>query len=166
MDINVIDNFLNDNDLKNIKDNLLEAPLRYQKNVSGNNDSNRYWDYYFIHLIYWNNKPLSNVFDNVYNIFMPKFEKYGEVKSLIRIKLNFYPYNDTLKEHPVHVDANYSHYGAVFSLNTCDGFTRLQDGTKVDSIENRMLFFDPSLPHNSSNTTNDYGRANINFNFL
>ena len=162
----VIDNFLNDDDLNDIKDNLFKSPLYYQKTVAGMNDSDSYWDYYFSDVLYIHHKPRSDVFDNVYNMFIPKFQKYGTFKSLLRIKLNFYPHTETLKEHGQHVDYDFSCYGAIFSLNTCDGFTRLHDGTKVDSIENRMLFFDPSLPHNSSNTTSDYGRSNINFNFL
>ena len=99
-------------------------------------------------------------------MFIPKFQKYGSVKSLLRIKLNFYPHTETLKEHGQHVDYDFSCYGAIFSLNTCDGFTRLNDGTKIDSVENRILFFDPSLKHNSTTTTNSSGRWNINFNFL
>ena len=166
MDFMVIDNFLNDDDLNIVKDDLFKAPLYLQNRVSGENDSNSYWDYYFSHSIYMNNKPQSTVFDNIYNIFIPKFEKYGSIKSLLRIKLNIYPYTETLKEHAQHIDYEFSSYGAVFSLNTCDGFTRLHDGTKIDSVENRILFFDPSLKHNSTTTTNSSARWNINFNFL
>jgi hypothetical protein len=162
----VIDNFLNDDDLNNVKDNLFDAPLYFQPTVAGMNDSNRYWDYYFSYSIYKNNKPQSKIFNNIYNIFIPKFQKYGTIKSLLRIKLNFYPYTETLKEHGQHVDYDFPCYGAVFSLNTCDGFTRLDDGTKIDSVENRILFFDPSLKHNSTTTTNSSARWNINFNFL
>ena len=51
----VIDNFLNDDDLNEVKDNIFQAPLYYQPTVSGMNDSNSYWDYYFYHSIYNNN---------------------------------------------------------------------------------------------------------------
>ena len=166
MDFMVIDNFLNDDDLNIVKDDLFKAPLYLQNRVSGENDSNSYWDYYFSYGLYIHNKPRSKVFDNVYDMFIPKFQKYGSVKSLLRIKLNFYPHTETLKEHGPHVDYDFSCYGAIFSLNTCDGFTRLNDGTKIDSVENRLLVFDPSLKHNSTTTTNSSGRWNINFNFL
>ena len=162
----VIDNFLNDDDLNDIKDNLFKSPLYYQKTVAGMNDSDSYWDFYFSDVLYIHHKPRSDVFDNVYNMFIPKFQKYGTFKSLLRIKLNFYPHTETLKEHGPHVDYDFSCYGAIFSLNTCDGFTRLNDGTKIDSVENRLLVFDPSLKHNSTTTTNSSGRWNINFNFL
>ena len=83
----------------------------------------------------------------------------------MRALVKFYPYTETVHEHSPHVDYPFSNYGAVFSLNTCDGFTRLSDGTKVESVENRMVFFDSSKPHNSSTTSNASGRFNINLNF-
>ena len=52
----------------------------------------------------------------------------------MRIKINFYPYTDTVKEHQPHFDYDFDHYGAIFSLNTCNGFTRLKDGSKFDSF--------------------------------
>jgi len=168
--IEVVDNYLNIDELNTLKDNLISDnfPLYYSNNVTGTykQTGDDYWNYYFFHTFYEDNKPQSNLFDNIYNIFIPKFEQKGKIKSLLRIKLNYYPHTETLREHGQHVDDRFSHHGAVFSLNTCDGFTRLYDGTKVNSIENRILFFDPSIEHNSSTTTNSSGRWNINFNFI
>ena len=172
METKIIDNFLNQEELDTVKSNLVSTdfPLYCIGDVSGVEESlnmrKENWNFYLSHLFFNGDDIKSNYYRDVYKMFIPKIKEIYPFKALMRIKLNFYPYNDTLREHPVHVDTHYSHYGALFSLNTCDGFTRLHDGTKVDSIENRMLFFDPSLPHNSSNTTNDYGRSNINFNFV
>tara|TARA_Y100001963_G_scaffold14638_1_gene18297 strand:+ start:903 stop:1415 length:513 start_codon:yes stop_codon:yes gene_type:complete len=170
MNIKVIDNFLNQDEFNIIKNDLIDNksfPLYFGSDVSGISKTNHnYWNYYFSHVFYENDRPISNHIDSIYRIFIPKFKKIYPFKSLLRIKLNFYPYTENLKEHEQHYDSPFSHYGAVFSLNTCDGFTRLYDGTKIDSVENRILFFDPSLKHNSSTTTNSKGRWNINFNFL
>ena len=87
-------------------------------------------------------------------------------RSLLRVKVNFYPYSEKLIEHAPHTDYDFSHTGAVLSLNTCDGFTRLSDNSIVDSVENRIVFFDASTTHNSTTTTTSIGRYNINFNFL
>ena len=84
---------------------------------------------------------------------------------LIRSKINFYPYTNIVYEHGPHKDYDFFNYGAVLSLNTCNGFTRLEDGTKIDSVANRMLFFDASKLHNSSTTSDAPGRFNINLNF-
>ena len=171
-DFNVIDNFLSNDELNKIKNNSIHDesfPLYYTSQVSGHKveGNDDYWNYYFSHVFYDNDEIKSHCYiDSIYKIFIPKFKKIYPFKSLLRIKLNFYPYTEKLKEHEQHYDSSFSHYGAVFSLNTCDGFTRLEDGTKIDSIENRILFFDASLEHNSSTTTNSSGRWNINFNFL
>tara|TARA_R100000030_G_scaffold24845_1_gene18018 strand:- start:438 stop:782 length:345 start_codon:yes stop_codon:yes gene_type:complete len=93
------------------------------------------------------------------------FSKKIDVKKLLRIKANFYPHTETVKEHSSHVDYDFSHAGAVYSLNTCDGYTRIGEEI-VESIENRMVFFDASELHNSTTTSNAKGRFNINFNFL
>ena len=40
------------------------------------------------------------------------------------------------------------------------------DKTKIDSVENRILFFDPSIPHDSENCTDQKVRVNININYF
>ena len=119
------------------------------------------WNWYAVHPIY-DTLPKSPYFDNILDIFKDTWE----LKSLMRIKVNFYPYTSEVKEHASHQDYNFSHHGAVFSLNTCDGFTRMSNGDKVDSVANRIVFFDPSEYHNSSTTSNAKGRYNINFNYF
>ena len=89
-----------------------------------------------------------------------------DFRTLIRLKANFYPQTTEMVEHARHVDFDFSHHGAILSFNTCDGFTRLEDGTKVESVRNRLLIFDGSTMHNSSTTTDAKGRFNININYL
>ena len=102
--------------------------------------------------------PQSHVFVDILNQL--------EVKSLIRIKANLYPSTDNIEYQSEHIDYDYSHKGAIFYLNTNDGFTTLEDGTKIESVENRILLFDPSKPHNSTTCTNDKCRVNVNFNYF
>ena len=180
MDTKIIDNFLNSDELDKVRNSIIkDIPLYYTGGVVGiektnhhmgnigrSNDNVHLWNYYFSHLFFTNDDIKSNYYPDLYKIFIPKIEEIYHYKALMRMKLNFYPHTETLREHDQHCDTKYSHYGAIFSINTCNGFTRLHDGTKVDSIENRMLFFDPSLPHNSTTTTNAHARININFNFL
>ena len=40
------------------------------------------------------------------------------------------------------------------------------DGKKINSVENRMIFFDPNKEHASTNTTDENKRVNINFNYF
>ena len=77
-----------------------------------------------------------------------------------------YPNLETLYEHNEHIDFEYSHNAAIFSLNTCNGYTKLNDGTKINSVANRMLLFDASKPHCSTNTSDQTARFNININYF
>lgn len=117
-------------------------------------------DSYFCSAIY-GDQPLSEH----YSLFGP-FWEILEIKSLMRIKMNLYPRTESLVEHEKHSDFPFTHKGAVLSLNTCDGYTILEDGTKIESVANRILFFDPSKLHGSTNCTNDKARFNINFNYF
>ena len=48
----------------------------------------------------------------------------------------------------MHIAYNFRQKGVLFCVKiTCDGGTILEDGTKVDSLENSAKFFDPSKLH-------------------
>ncbi len=117
--------------------------------------------FYMTHMLYTDNVPMSPL----YNHLIPLLKKL-EIKCLIRIKANLYPNRETLHEHPMHSDMDFSHSGVILSLNTCDGYTKLKDGTKIDSIANRVLLFDPCEEHCSTTTTNVSARINININYI
>ena len=88
-----------------------------------------------------------------------------EVRSLMRIKLNLYTRTESLCHHPDHCDTSFSHKGGLFSLNTCDGFTVI-NGEEIPSVANRMILFDPYIPHHSTNCTNSAYRMNVNINYF
>ena len=117
--------------------------------------------FYMTHMIYEDNKPTSKFYDAMF----PLLDKL-EVNCLLRIKANLYPRTETVHEHRKHSDKDYPHSGAILYLNTCDGYTKLHDGTKVDSVANRVLLFDPSEEHCSTTTSNEPARFNININYI
>jgi hypothetical protein len=117
--------------------------------------------FYMTHTFYEYFKPTSNFYENI----IPILAKL-KVNGLIRVKGNFYPNTETLHEHQMHDDYDYSHSGAILSLNTCDGYTKLKDGTKIDSVANRILLFDSSEEHCSTTTTNVPARINLNINYM
>jgi len=59
----------------------------------------------------------------------------------------------------------FPHRGAIFYLNTNNGLT-VVNNQEVESIENRLLLFDPTVPHHSTTCTDDKCRVNVNFNFF
>jgi len=117
--------------------------------------------FYMVHLFYNNNAPNSEHYESLF----PLLEKL-KTKCMIRIKANLFPNTEILHEHPMHIDYPYSHSGAILSLNTCDGYTKLEDGTKINSVANRILLFDAGKRHCSTTTTNISARINININYM
>ena len=114
---------------------------------------------YFTHLIY-NLKPKSSH----YSFIKDKLLSHLNVTNLIRVKVNCYPRTENVIEHTKHYDYKFSHKGLILSLNTCDGFTVLEN-SKIESVENKALFFDPTKLHCSTTCSNAKARFNININY-
>jgi len=169
-----LNNFLSEEEFKRLIDIYPKVPLNFNGWVASSDDPlNEEWNWYATHTFYndrgffgKDDVKCSEYFQEVYDMFLPHFEEIGIDGNMSRMKLNCYPRTEVMREHKTHNDYDNSHQAAVFSLNTCDGFTRLPDGSKGNSIANRIIFFDGSQYHNSSTTTNSYARYNINFNFL
>ena len=89
-----------------------------------------------------------------------------EYRSLIRLKANLYPQTNVLRIHGKHQDFSYKHTAAILYINSNDGYTEFEDGRCIESIENRLLVFDGSLMHNSTNCTNRKARINLSLNYF
>ena len=124
--------------------------------------------FYMSHLVYEKEKYVKvNPNDQtIIDLLLEKLAPEEGNLQLIRIKINFYPNTTELHEHDYHRDFEYSHMGAILSLNTCDGYTKIREtDTKYHSWANTLLSFNPSEDHCSTTTTNAVGRFNININY-
>lgn len=158
--IKIIDNLLDEKDIKTIED-CLTGDLNFAWYLVNHVAKAEINDgYYFIHEFYKHNQIKSNYFP----ILEPVL-KILEPKALIRIKANLYPGSPTLVEHGQHVDYVFKHNAFILYINTNNGFTRFGEN-KIDSIRNRGLSFDGSKEHNSTNCTDQNYRININFSYF
>ena len=124
--------------------------------------------FYMSHLVYEKEKYVKvNLNDQaIIDLLLEKLAPEEGNLQLIRMKINFYPNTTELHEHDYHRDYEYSHMGAILSLNTCDGYTKIREtDTKYHSWANTLLSFNPSEDHCSTTTTNAIGRFNININY-
>ena len=163
MDIKYIveDIFLDQIDFKNLKNLLLgETFPWYFKDYVAHTRKHEV-HFYWSHMFYIESKAISPFV----KLIDPLFKKL-EIKALIRVRANLYSNQGKIIEHENHIDFSFKHKGALFSLNTCDGFTVLKDGTKIHSVANQILLFDASQPHHSSTCTNTKVRCNININYF
>ena len=119
-------------------------------------------DYHFIHHFYDNDAPCSIY----YKDFIAPILSGLDAITPLRVKANLHPRTTSLFQNHWHKDYPVDHRGAVYYLNSNDGFTVFEDGTKVESVANRLLIFDSYELHRSTTCTNAKGRFNINFNFF
>jgi len=158
----IIDNFLSEDELKVIQDLMLrnkDFPYYFISDVTYENVESPN-SMYFVHLFY-RDTVKSNYFPAIESII-----KKLDAHALIRVKGNLYPnLGKELNELP-HIDYEYEHKGAIFYVNTNNGYTILEDGTKIESIANRLLKFKPHLTHTSTYCTDAKVRANININYF
>lgn len=165
--MNIVENYFNRSIIDQLKElvNSPQLPWYYQENVvyyqgSGNSEEKHVDNFYHSHIVYEDFKPYSNTF----SIFIPVL-KALEVNSLIRIKINKYPRTNKVIKHTAHKDYEFSHKGCILFLNSCDGYTEIEN-KKVTSVENRVVLFDPSISHNSTTCTNSRFRLTITFNYF
>ena len=169
MEIKIYDNFLPEEKFKELQEVLVMNqffPIYLYNKVAVSNEVDYNWNWYGTHIFYLHDRPVSEYYDRIKCLLLDKVMEITNSRSLLRMRLNFYPHSEQLREHEPHVDSEYSHLAGIYCLNTCDGFTKLEDGTKIDSIANRFYTFEAHKYHNSSTTTNAKGRFNINFNLI
>jgi hypothetical protein len=166
----IIDNFLDKKDFEKIEFVMQEPdfPWYMCQSVSAERDvkvTERHKlkpeDFYFFH----NFQYFSSINSTYYQMLIPIIKKLDPV-ALHRVKGNLYPSRDKKFEHGYHIDLKVKHKAAIFYVNTNNGYTILNDGTKIESIKNRILLFDASEPHTSTNCTDLYARINININYF
>ena len=66
----------------------------------------------------------------------------------------------------MHMDDDFFHKVALFSVNTNNGFTYFADETKIESKENQMILFPGNIKHCSVMQRDTNLRINININYL
>ena len=180
----VVDNVLREDDLKILQKIIMfnpEFPWYFTDEIVkvGNTSPEDGW--YAYHMFYetldpervnqGTYKPVNRLnlrYTNIssFSDFLRPIVDVINPKAIVRIKANFYSKTSKIIEAESHhdYDSDPPHQGAIFYLNTCNGFTRVK-GEKVMSVANRLLYFDASKEHNSSSCSDEKGRFNINFNY-
>ena len=93
--------------------------------------------------------------------------------SLWRIKANLLIRTPNIVENTFHVDiGDFSEEKlkqwttSILYINTNNGYTKFEDGTKVESVANRMVIFPSNMKHTGTSCTDEKRRIVINFNYF
>ena len=158
----IIDNFLPDPDYKNIHKVITgaEFPWYYQdhKVEEGDNFSQ------FSHLLWDPQRGIASSFYPVVGSLLNALE----IGILFRVKLNLTLRTESPKVSSMHYDNHCKDaITAIFYINTNNGYTLFEDGSKVDSVANRLVMFNSLTKHagvsNTIEDSEDRWVLNVNF---
>jgi len=167
----IIDNFLSEEEHQDIYRRLMHeqmpleemgqtVPMYFSENSAypGDTDGGGHW----YNPLYLDPHPVSDHFEPIcYPIL-----KNVAVKAVVRARVNWYYKTPEIIEHAMHTDLDSPIDNLLYYVNTNDGYTKLQCGTKIESIANRAVFFQGHLDHCSTTTTDQLLRCNVNINFI
>ena len=151
----VVDDFLDYEDLKLVQDGVLTQSWTYCPYVVEEGDGHYMFCCGF--------DPETS--DSI----LPVLEKIGKV-NILRIKANLVPKGSSIIEHGFHIDYKEkipsNAITSIFYVNTNNGYTKFEDGTIVESVANRLVAFPANIKHRGVSQTNEETRILINFNYL
>ena len=121
----------------------------------------------FTHTFYEDDMVRSEYMDQL-NCFMELIRPI----SIFRITTNLLTRTPDIVENALHVDMFLPEEKlkqwttALFYVNTNNGYTKFEDGTKVESVENRVVIFPTNMKHTGTSCTNQKTRVVINVNYF
>lgn len=157
----IIDNFLEESDFIAIKDFLMDSnfPWYFNSGILVKDDNHSHFQ--FTHSFYRNYKPESSYID----ILNPIFAKIAP-KAIIKVKANLGTRMEEIRPTGMHTDYNFECTTGIFYVNTNNGYTLFEDGTKIESVANRFVEFNSLLKHSGTTHTDEQTRVVVNFNYF
>ena len=158
------DNFLDEKDFYPLHSTLFSEtfPMYYISKVATEKD-NALGSYYMVHTMYEYPKGWLSGYKELLQPLLDRLK----VKSLVKVKVNFYPRTDKLLLHGLLRDNDFECKSALLFVNSNDGYTYLKkEDMKVESVANRVLHFNSFFEHHSTTCTNQNLRCTINVNYF
>tara|TARA_R100001594_G_scaffold7425_1_gene20075 strand:- start:546 stop:1085 length:540 start_codon:yes stop_codon:yes gene_type:complete len=164
----ILDNFLLEDDFQSLYNLLLNDssfPWYFNNSIAG--DLQNLNDFQFCHTFFttqntYLDKPLSP-FSHYLKPLLSKLSPHF----LLRVKANLRPRTERNFLSKYHTDlSDLGNLTAIFYINSNDGYTEFEDGTIVNSIQNRILIFPGNLKHRGASPTDVKSRALLNINYF
>jgi hypothetical protein len=165
--IEIIDNFLPLDEFKEIQETITSSYFPWFINLNvlyadeAFDKKDHLFNYQFVHSFYNNWRPASGQIDKI-----DKFVNKINPAAILRIKANLNPVTEKRIIHGMHIDYLEPCKTGIFYINTNNGITTFEDGTEIESIENRFVTFDSRLFHSGSTCTDKKARYVININYI
>ena len=161
----VVDNYLSQEDFNTIRNHLYSDGMwAFLDAIDFKDDEGDKFQFYHYYV------KQSIQVSNYLNILLPIINKIKPF-ACTRIKANFLTRTSTITENRFHVDINmsedklYQWTTSIFYVNTNNGYTKFEDGTKIESVANRFITFPANRKHLGTSCTDQNSRVVINFNY-
>ena len=155
----VIDNFLPANEFNFIRETIADVSFYWgfiPKSITGEKPQ-------LVHLFC--DSIMGFTSGQAQSIMAPLVYKL-QPSAVLKAKANLQWQRDTIIEDPLHVDfTGVQATTSILYMNTCNGYTHFEDGSKVHSVANRLVTFPTQTLHAGANCTDDIARVVINFNY-
>ena len=187
--VEIIDNWLDDSSFDELKLALLpneneegSAPLTWAFGGKAGGNTGELKNYQFTYLFH---SGYPNFYtDSNYYLVYPIVRKIPDIYQLVRIKANLQPHSEEKYISAWHWDSSVGQerdennmiteggtpiknaYVGIFYLNTNNGYTELDDGTKVDCVANRFLIFPNEMKHRGVSTNDTMFKSVVNIVFV
>ena len=120
-------------------------------------------DFQFVHMFWYPSKGVTSQDMSILNTLLNKINP----RIIARIKANLNIRTNETRIRDYHIDIGpYNHTTSIYYLNTNNGCTCFEDGTKVESVANRLLTFDSNMKHAGSTCTDEKVRVVLNLNYF
>ena len=104
------------------------------------------------------------------NFLFPIFFAKIDPKCILRVKANLQMRTTEIIENGFHWDYPADNYAgaktSIFYINSNDGYTEFEDGTRIESVANRLITFPLNMKHRGTTCTDKPFRLVINFNYF
>ena len=162
----VIDNFLEIKSFQNLQNIMLKEIFYWFYSDAIDHSDEEGDKFQFTHIFY---NPSNGVNSQYYGILSDILNKI-KPKEIFRIKANLLTKTSEIEVNSFHNDMGDLGISpwttSIFYMNTNNGYTEFQNGTIVESKENRMVVFPVEMKHRGTSCTDKKIRVVINFNYL
>ena len=154
----IINNVLTNEEFLKIKDTFTSVffPWFITKGILVGQEN-----YQFTHSFYKNFLIKSDQF-----LLIEPILKILKPSAIIRIKANLLPKAEKVIENGMHTDVELkSSKTAVYYVNTNNGYTKFENGKKINSQANTLVIFNSNIEHTGTTCTDKDYRIVLNLNY-
>ena len=165
--IDIVDNYLPEKQFFELFNHMKDFSFDWHLSgiVSNEITSNPILNWQFCHVFYRMHEQT-----RTFRLLIPTLSKINPV-ALLRIKANLSLATTEIEEGGMHIDVEGEDVPdcvrtSILYMNTNDGYTLFEDGTKVESVMNRLITFPYNMKHAGTTCTDVPFRMVINFNYI